>query len=68
MSSSFQSGVAQGNAGSEYNGLEQIYQQVPYTESNFHQPICEVTDYTDGNQVSSFVYSILEVRFYSECL
>ena len=41
----------QGTGGSNFNGGNQQYDGVPYSNLDFHQPYCEISNYQDVNNV-----------------
>lgn len=47
-------GSGQGTGGSGYNGPNLDYPGVPFGFGDFHQPYCEISNYNDPNDVSSF--------------
>merc|ERR1712123_91200 len=44
-------GVGTGTAGSSYNGGSQDYPGVPFSNTDFHQPICYIENYGDPTEV-----------------
>lgn len=42
----------QGTGGSSFNGNNEDYPGVPFSNLDFHQPYCEISNYNDPNDVS----------------
>ncbi len=61
----------QGTGGSSFNGNNEDYPGVPFSNLDFHQPYCEISNYNDPNDVSVWIdnsYSfsaILYLRYLS---
>ncbi|XP_023334511.1 alpha-amylase [Eurytemora carolleeae] len=44
-------GSGQGTGGSSYDGPSESYPGVPFSNLDFHQPYCEISNYNDANDV-----------------
>jgi alpha-amylase len=45
-------GSGTGTGGSSYDGPSENYPGVPFSNLDFHQPYCEISNYNDPNDVS----------------
>jgi hypothetical protein len=52
-------GSGTGTGGSSYDGPSENYPGVPFSNLDFHQPYCEISNYNDPNDVSIIMISIM---------
>jgi alpha-amylase len=51
-------GSGTGTGGSSYDGPSENYPGVPFSNLDFHQPYCEISNYNDPNDVSIIMISV----------
>ena len=46
----------QGTGGSSFDGASESYPGVPFSNLDFHQPYCEISNYNDPNDVRALKF------------